>query len=131
MPPPVTIQVRLLRCGSGSQIEVAVAPDAVRDCEIGELCNVTGCLEPGLRANQALDVARFREWAMSVPEHPLAVRYQPLYAWLRAAKCDPRFVRIADEFIRRERDRLQNELIGVAERLLGSGSGCVAFRRRA
>jgi hypothetical protein len=134
LPPPVTVQVRLLRRGSGSQFEVAVAPDASRDCEIGELCEVTGCLDPALRANQALEVARFREWAMSAPGHPLAVRYQPLYAWLRAATCDPRFLEVADEFIRRERDRIAAELGRAAERLLRSGVGSHvgrAFRRRA
>jgi ribosomal protein S16 len=134
LPPPVVVEVRLLRRGSERQFDVAIATGASRDCETGEFCEVTGCLDPGLRANQALDVARFREWAVSAPEHPLAVRYQPLYACLRAAKCDPRLLETADEFIRRERDRLEAELVRVAERLLRNGVGSQvgrAFRRRA
>ena len=129
LPPAITVQLQLLPGQSEGAIEVTTIAGSMPSGDASDaICDVTGCFDPGLCSSSSRDVGEFREWAVRNPEHPFAVHYQPLAAWLLAARCDPRFLCLAEDFVRHERVRLQCELIAAATRLLGDSR---SIRRRA
>jgi len=119
LPPPTVIRVQLMRGGSEWAIEAGVDMNSADDDPDSECLEVTACLAPRSKWRpRPMDFARFRDWAVSHPAHPLATRYQLLYAWLLAARADSRFEPLVDAFIQAERRRLQQVVSAAARRLL-------------
>ncbi len=124
LPPPTAVGLRIVRGRLGDQMNVVVASRAEVLATVGardafEIVEMTGCLHPAAGLLLVPDeLGAFRAWSIAHPVHPLAVRYQLLAAWLAAGPCDARFFRLATQFVREERDRLEAELIAAARRLL-------------
>jgi len=120
LPPAITVELRRAPPGAKLRIEAVVIPETARSRDVAllVLCEVTGCLGGEFVLDAAADLSTFREWAHRNPEHPLAIRFLPLFAWMLAASCDPRFLELAAEFVRGERARLRAEIVAAAQRVL-------------